>query len=66
MKKPIKTFINYFIERYYSLKPIGAIQENIRGENLFFITGYDKSGTTWMKNTINEIDKFSCIGGSVN
>jgi hypothetical protein len=64
MKKIVKTFIDYFLIKYYSLKPIGSIREDIRGENLFFITGYDKSGTTWMKYTINEIEKFSCVGSN--
>jgi hypothetical protein len=64
MKKTIKNFINYFFEKYHSSKPVANIKKGIKGDDLFFITGYDKSGTTWMKYTLNETDKFSCIGSN--
>ncbi len=62
MKKNIKSFIKYSIQQYHSLKPVKNKTEEYKDTELFFVTGYDKSGTTWIMKTINESENFSCIG----
>lgn len=64
MKKKIKSLIKYSIHQYHSLKPLKNAINVVSDKNLFFLTGYDKSGTTWIMNTINDSEKFSCIGSN--
>ncbi|RFN60056.1 sulfotransferase domain-containing protein [Marixanthomonas ophiurae] len=64
MKNRIKSFIKYTIQQYHSLKPVKSETKAVDDTKLFFLTGYDKSGTTWIKNTINDINNFSCIGSN--
>lgn len=64
MKKKILKTVDFVIKRYHSLKPINYTSTSIEDRQLFFITGYDKSGTTWMKKAINAIDRFSCLGSN--
>lgn len=64
MKKKILSGFDYIIKRYHSLKPISDQTINIKDSQLFFMTGYDKSGTTWIKKAVNYIDDFSCLGSN--
>lgn len=64
MKKTVKSLIKYTIQKYHSLKPVDVYKGNTDGKELFFLTGYDKSGTTWIKKTLNEVGGFSCIGSN--
>lgn len=67
MKKQIKKAIRYFIQQYHGLKPNNTFTEVLNdpeGQDLFFLTGYDKSGTTWIKQAINDVKHFSCIGSN--
>lgn len=64
MKNRIKSLIKYTIQQYHSLKPVKNKTKAVDDTKLFFLTGYDKSGTTWIKNTINDTEKYSCIGSN--
>ena len=62
MKNRIKSFIKYTIQQYHSLKPVKSETKAVDDTKLFFLTGYDKSGTTW----INFFDGSGNIVASIN
>ncbi len=64
MKRKIKKIINYTIQRYHSLNTQTKKKSSISDQNLFFLTGYDKSGTTWIKNCLNDVENISCLGSN--
>jgi len=63
-RRKLVKYKDNLIKKYHLLKPLNVSYVNIREDQLFFITGYDKSGTTWMKKAINAVDGFSCLGSN--
>ena len=64
MKKKLLKYIEFTIEKYHSLKTTNNINVDIDDSQLFFLTGYDKSGTTWMMKATNSVNTFNCKGSN--
>lgn len=64
MKNTINQFIGSVLVKFYRIKAIPNKNIDINEDKLFFLTGYDKSGTTWMRNALHQINDFSCIGSN--
>lgn len=58
----VKNRWNGFRYRYrYSRSPLPQISSTL-GEKLLFVTGFDKSGTTWLRQSLNDHPQICCYG----
>lgn len=58
----VKTFQYIFVMPVIQAKMMGTTGKNPDGDDLFFVSGFDKSGTTWLMNLLNSHPQLVCRG----